>query len=876
MKKLSTNQIRSMFLEYFEANGHKKVHSASLVPGNDPTLLFTNAGMVPFKDIFIGAETRDYKRATTAQRCVRAGGKHNDLENVGYTARHHTFFEMMGNFSFGDYFKAEAIPFAWNLLTKVFELPAEKLWATVYHEDDEAYEIWNKVVGLPAERIIRIGDKAGKAKYESDNFWAMGDTGPCGPCTEIFYDHGEEVFGGPPGSPDEDGDRFIEIWNIVFMQFERDSAGNMKPLPKPSIDTGMGLERMAAVMQGVHSNYEIDLFVNLLNAAAEAVGCKNEGQASLKVIADHIRSTVFLMVDGVLPSNEGRGYVLRRIMRRAIRHGYKLGQKKAFFYKLVAPLVAEMGEAYPEIKENADRISEVIFKEEQKFAQTLEGGMEVLEADLEKLNGKIISGETVFKLYDTFGFPVDLTADIARERGLSLDMDGYDKAMEKQREMAKNAGKFKANITYEIAGKTEFVGYDNHKIPTKIKAIFQEGKAVDFLDNGDEAVIVLEKTPFYAEMGGQVGDSGIIFNLNSSFAVADTQKQGDNFLHIGKLQNGRLKVGDEINAEIYSVRRSQIQRHHSATHLLHKALREVLGTSVQQKGSLVDEFKTRFDFSYDEPLSNEQIKEVENKINEQVLKNLPVKVMEMPFDEAKKLGAMALFGEKYGDIVRVVKMGEDDYSIEFCGGCHTRNTGDIGLVKIIEQSAVSAGVRRVECVAGQAFMNILRGIGEHMQQLTILLKTDATNVVERVMQLQQQIKNQDKEIANLKRQLAKGGANNDAQAQEIGGFKVLCVRRDGFDNATLRDTADQLRDSKKLDLVLVGSANEGGTCSLILSLSKDAVAKGLNAGKIIAELAKHIDGKGGGRPDFAQAGGKKADNLDKVFAALSEQLAVSS
>ena len=599
MKKMTTAEIRSAFLNYFAEQEHKILHSASLVPGNDPTLLFTNAGMVPFKDIFIGAESRDYKRATTAQKCVRAGGKHNDLENVGYTARHHTFFEMMGNFSFGDYFKADAIPFAWNLLTKVFEIPAEKLLATVYHEDEEAFGIWRDVIGLPEERIIRIGDKPGKAKYESDNFWAMGDTGPCGPCTEIFYDHGPQIWGGPPGSAEEDGDRFIEIWNIVFMQFERDAAGNMKPLPKPSIDTGMGLERMTAVMQGVHSNYEIDLFVNLLNAVAEAVGCANEGQASLKVIADHIRATVFLMTDGVLPGNEGRGYVLRRIMRRAIRHGYKLGQTQPFFHQLVAPLVKEMGAAYPEIAEAENRVREAILREEQRFAQTLDGGMQVLEKDLATLQGTEISGETVFKLYDTFGFPVDLTADIARERNLTLDMTGYEAAMNRQREQAKAAGKFHADTQYAIEGKTMFRGYTQEKLRSTIRAIFVDGQAVDNLNHGDEAVIVLAETPFYGESGGQVGDTGVIYSANGEFLVNDTQKQGDNFLHFGTLQSGQLFAGDTVDARISRSRRRQIKRHHSATHLLHRALRDTLGSHVQQKGSLADEFKTRFDFSHE-------------------------------------------------------------------------------------------------------------------------------------------------------------------------------------------------------------------------------------------------------------------------------------
>lgn len=871
MKKMTTAEIRSAFLNYFAEQEHKILHSASLVPGNDPTLLFTNAGMVPFKDIFIGAESRDYKRATTAQKCVRAGGKHNDLENVGYTARHHTFFEMMGNFSFGDYFKADAIPFAWNLLTKVFEIPAEKLLATVYHEDEEAFGIWRDVIGLPEERIIRIGDKPGKAKYESDNFWAMGDTGPCGPCTEIFYDHGPQVWGGPPGSAEEDGDRFIEIWNIVFMQFERDAAGNMKPLPKPSIDTGMGLERMTAVMQGVHSNYEIDLFVNLLNAVAEAVGCANEGQASLKVIADHIRSTVFLMTDGVLPSNEGRGYVLRRIMRRAIRHGYKLGQTQPFFHKLVAPLVKEMGAAYPEIAEAENRVCEAILREEQRFAQTLDGGMQVLEKDLATLQGTEISGETVFKLYDTFGFPVDLTADIARERNLTLDMAGYEAAMNRQREQAKAAGKFHADTQYAIEGKTIFRGYTQEKLRSTIRSIFVDGQAVDNLNHGDEAVIVLAETPFYGESGGQVGDTGVIYSANGEFLVSDTQKQGDNFLHFGTLQSGQLFAGDTVDARISRSRRRQIKRHHSATHLLHRALRDTLGSHVQQKGSLVDEFKTRFDFSHEAALSAEEIEAVEQAINKQVMANVAVSIEEMSYDAAREKGAMALFGEKYGDVVRVVSMGDEDYSIELCGGTHVSQTGDIGLVKVMSQGAVSAGVRRIECVAGEALLTAMREQSAVLQQLAAQLKTDAAQLPERVEHLQQQLKAAEKQVQQLKRELASGGAQNEAATQSIGQWKVLALQRDGFDNATLRDSADQLRDQQQLDAVVIGGV-DGDTARLVVSVSKAAVAKGLHAGDIIRQLAAHIGGKGGGRPDFAQAGGKDIAGMDKALAALAEVL----
>lgn len=870
MKTMTTAEIRRAFLNYFSENGHKIVHSASLVPGNDPTLLFTNAGMVPFKELFIGTETRDYRRATSAQRCVRAGGKHNDLENVGYTARHHTFFEMLGNFSFGDYFKAEAIPFAWRFLTEVLQLPAEKLLVTVYHEDDEAYRIWQEKIGLPADRIIRIGDKAGKAKYESDNFWAMGDTGPCGPCTEIFYDHGAEIFGGRPGSADEDGDRFIEIWNIVFMQFERDAEGTMKPLPKPSIDTGMGLERIAAVMQGVHSNYDIDLFIHLIDAAAKAVGCKNEGQASLKVIADHIRATVFLTVDGVLPSNEGRGYVLRRIMRRAIRHGYKLGQQGLFFHKLVAALVAEMGEAYPEIIAEQARITETIRKEELRFAQTLTAGMQILEQDLATLKGTIISGETVFKLYDTYGFPVDLTNDIARERGLTLDEAGYEALMQAQRERAKASGTFRADKTYTVSGKTAFLAYQQEQTESTIEAIFVQEQAADTLDCGDEAVLVLNQSPFYGESGGQIGDSGVIYHQNGAFLVSDTQKQGDVLLHFGRLQRGVLSVGDTVCAEIDRARRAAIRRHHSATHLLHQALRMTLGTHVQQKGSLVDADKLRFDFSHDAALTAAEISAVEQLINEQILRNQPVNISEMPYDQACAQGAMALFGEKYGDIVRVVKMGADDFSVELCGGTHVKQTGDLGLVKIIAQSAVAAGIRRVECVAGLAVLRYCQQQETQLQRIAAVLKSDLEHSVEKIERLQQDTKTLEKTVQQLKRTVALGGAQETAESVvDIHGWKTMAVRRDDLDNAILRDTADQLRDKYQLDVVVIGSS-DGEMARLVVSVAKSAAA--LKAGAIVQTLAAFIDGKGGGRPDFAQAGGKNIQGLDAALAALPQAL----
>ncbi len=794
MQTMSTAEIRRAFLEYFAAHEHKIVHSASLVPGNDPTLLFTNAGMVPFKDVFTGLATRAYKRATSAQRCVRAGGKHNDLENVGYTARHHTFFEMMGNFSFGDYFKEKAIPFAWNLLTEVFGIPAEKLLVTVYHEDDEAFSIWRDVIGLPEERILRIGDKPGKAKYDSDNFWMMGDTGPCGPCSEIFYDHGPDVFGGPPGSADEDGDRFIEIWNIVFMQFERDADGNMTPLPKPSIDTGMGLERMAAVMQGVHSNYEIDLFVHLLQAAAEAVGCENDGQASLKVIADHIRATVFLMVDGVLPSNEGRGYVLRRIMRRAMRHGHKLGQSGLFFYKLVRPLVEEMGEAYPEIVEAENRIRDAIRKEEERFSRTLDAGMAILEKELATMEGSVIPGQVVFRLYDTHGFPVDLTNDIARERNLTLDIEGYEAAMAEQQLLAQAGGKFKAGKTLPVEGQTAFRGYHQNVTLSKILQIFKNDQPVEEISEGESGILVLDQTPFYAESGGQVGDIGEISHRLGAFEVEDTQKQGDVFLHYGVMKKGTLSQGENVDAELDRARRAQIRRHHSATHLLHKALKEVLGNHVQQKGSLVDAQKTRFDFAHDAPLTEAQMNQVEQLINEQVLANSVVSVQEMGYEEARRKGATALFGEKYGDVVRVLSMGKNNFSIELCGGTHVARTGDIGLVKIVSDSSVSAGVRRVECVAGMESLRLAQQKQRLLNRLGGLMKSDHEGIPERIEAMQQQLKQSEREIQSLKRELASGGGGESLAPEFIHGWKALVLRRDGFDNETLRNSADQLRD----------------------------------------------------------------------------------
>ncbi|UJF25415.1 alanine--tRNA ligase [Suttonella sp. R2A3] len=865
----TTADIRRTFIEFFADRGHKAVHSASLVPGNDPTLLFTNAGMVPFKDVFTGLEVRDYQRAVSAQRCVRAGGKHNDLENVGYTARHHTFFEMMGNFSFGDYFKAEAIRYAWDLITKVYGLPEEKLWVTVYADDDEAFNIWRDDIGVPVERIVRIGDKSGKARYESDNFWAMGDTGPCGPCSEIFYDHGPDVWGGPPGSPDEDGDRYIEIWNLVFMQFERDISGTMKPLPKPSIDTGMGLERMAAVMQHVHSNYEIDIFQALISAAAQATGYDDKTHNSLKVIADHIRSTVFLMVDGVLPGKEGRDYVLRRIMRRAIRHGHKLGQKQPFFHQLVRTVVSEMGEAYPEIIKAEQRITQAVLREEERFARTLDDGMGVLEKALEGLSGETIDGETVFKLYDTYGFPVDLTADIARERGLALDMAGYEQAMQVQRETAKAAGKFKAGKALATHGKTAFAGYDETHLDAQVQQIFVDDEEAPALNEGQQGVVVLNSTPFYGESGGQVGDIGVLRCAEGDFCVEDTQKQGDTYLHYGYMQQGSLSCGAQVGAEIDATRRTAIKRHHSATHLLHKALREVLGDHVQQKGSLVNERVTRFDFAHDGIVSAEQLHEIEQRINTQVLYDVPVTIEELSIDEAKAKGAMALFGEKYGDVVRVISMGEDNYSIELCGGTHVARTGEIGMVKIISQSSVSAGVRRIEATAGLVTLKQMQDDEALTMQASAALKTDPAHLPERIEQLQQQLKVLEKETQQLKRQLASGGSSAEIDVQEAAGWRYIALQRDGLDNATLRDSADQLRDKHQVDLVVLGSAEEE-TARLVASVAKNA--QGLHAGQLIKTLATYIDGKGGGRPDFAQAGGKNPAALSDALAAVADVL----
>ncbi|MBN3770519.1 MULTISPECIES: alanine--tRNA ligase [Burkholderia] len=862
-------EIREKFLKFFESKGHTIVRSSSLVPGNDPTLMFTNSGMVQFKDVFLGTDPRPYSRATTAQRSVRAGGKHNDLENVGYTARHHTFFEMLGNFSFGDYFKHDAIKFAWELLTTVYQLPKDKLWVTVYQEDDEAYDIWAKEVGVPTERIIRIGDNKG-ARYASDNFWTMGDTGPCGPCTEIFYDHGPDVWGGPPGSPEEDGDRYIEIWNLVFMQFNRDAQGNMTRLPKQSVDTGMGLERLAAVLQHVHSNYEIDLFQNLIKAAARVTEISDLTNNSLKVIADHIRACSFLIVDGVIPGNEGRGYVLRRIVRRAIRHGYKLGRKGSFFHKLVADLVAEMGVAYPELKEAEQRVTDVLRQEEERFFETIEHGMSILEgalADVEAKGGKVLDGELAFKLHDTYGFPLDLTADVCRERGMTVDEPAFDDAMARQREQARAAGKFKAAQGLEYTGaKTTFHGYEEIAFDdAKIVALYVDGSSVNEVKTGQDAVVVLDHTPFYAESGGQVGDQGVLANAATRFAVADTLKvQADVIGHHGTLEQGTLKVGDVLRAEIDAHRRARTQRNHSATHLMHKALREVLGAHVQQKGSLVDAEKTRFDFAHNAPMTDDEIRRVEQIVNNEILANAPGIVRVMPYDEAVKGGAMALFGEKYGDEVRVLDLG---FSRELCGGTHVSRSGDIGFFKIVVEGGVAAGIRRVEAITGDNAVRYVQELDARVNEAAAALKAQPSELTQRIAQVQDQVKSLEKELGALKSKLASSQGDELAQqAVEIGGVFVLAATLDGADAKTLRETVDKLKDKLK-SAAIVLAAVEGGKVSLIAGVTPDA-SKKVKAGELVNFVAQQVGGKGGGRPDMAQAGGTEPANLPGALAGV--------
>ncbi|MBJ9714708.1 alanine--tRNA ligase [Burkholderia gladioli] len=867
-------EIREKFLKFFESKGHTIVRSSSLVPGNDPTLLFTNSGMVQFKDVFLGTESRPYSRATTSQRSVRAGGKHNDLENVGYTARHHTFFEMLGNFSFGDYFKKDAIHYSWELLTSVYGLPKEKLWVTVYHDDDEAYDIWAKEVGVPTERIIRIGDNKG-ARYASDNFWQMGDTGPCGPCSEIFYDHGPDVWGGPPGSPEEDGDRYIEIWNLVFMQFNRDAQGNMTRLPKPSIDTGMGLERIAAVLQHVHSNYEIDLFQTLIKAASRETGVADLTNNSLKVIADHIRACSFLIVDGVIPGNEGRGYVLRRIVRRAIRHGYKLGRKGAFFHKLVADLVAEMGGAYPELKEAEGRVTDVLRQEEERFLETIEHGMTILDAALAELDAKgakQLDGELAFKLHDTYGFPLDLTADVCRERGMTVDEPAFDDAMARQREQARAAGKFKATQGLEYSGaKTTFHGYEDIAFDdAKIVALYVGGTAVQQAQVGEQAVVVLDHTPFYAESGGQVGDQGVLANAATRFAVEDTLKvQADVIGHHGTVEQGTLKVGDTLRAEIDAARRARTERNHSVTHLMHKALREVLGSHVQQKGSLVDADKTRFDFAHNAPMSDDEIRRVEAIVNAEILANSPGIVSNMSYDEAVKGGAMALFGEKYGDEVRVLDLG---FSRELCGGTHVRRTGDIGFFKIVMEGGVAAGIRRVEAITGDNALRYVQELDARLNTAASMLKAQPAELTQRIGQVQDQVKSLEKELAALKSKLASSQGDELAQqAVDVKGVQVLAATLDGADSKTLRETVDKLKDKLKHAAVVL-AAVEGGKVSLIAGVTAEA-SKQVKAGELVNFVAQQVGGKGGGRPDMAQAGGTEPANLPAALAGVQAWVA---
>lgn len=852
---MKSSEIRQKFLEYFESHGHTIVASSPLVPNNDPTLLFTNAGMVQFKDVFLGQDNRPYTRAVSSQRCVRAGGKHNDLENVGYTARHHTFFEMLGNFSFGDYFKRNAIQFSWEFLTVSLKIPQEKLWVTVYAEDDEAADIWLNEIGIEKSRLIRIATM--------DNFWQMGDTGPCGPCSEIFYDHGPEVAGGPPGSPDAEGDRYIEIWNLVFMQYNRDSVGTLNPLPKPSVDTGMGLERISAVMQHVHSNYEIDLFQDLIKAAARVTNTQDLADNSLKVIADHIRACAFLITDGVIPGSEGRGYVLRRIIRRAIRHGYRLGQKQPFFHQLVEELSKAMGQAYPELVEAKTRVAAVLHQEEERFAETLEHGMQVLEGALNQ-NIKVLDGETAFRLYDTFGFPLDLTADMARERGIAVDHDGFEQAMEKQREQARAANKFTMQDGIEYSGdQTVFHGYDALQYEGHVLAIYKQGSPVDFIEAGDEAVVVLDQTPFYAESGGQVGDSGELLAGNGTFAVSDTQKiQAGVFGHKGLLRSGRLVIKDQIMAKVNPVTRTNTANNHSATHLLHAALRQVLGNHVTQKGSLVDANRARFDFSHNAPLTADEIRETERLVNEQIRNNWLVESELMKYDDAIKRGAMALFGEKYTDVVRVIGMGE--FSTELCGGTHVAQIGQIGFFKIVTESGVAAGIRRLEAVTGKIAVDYVQQREAQLLEIASTLKTNPQEVTQKITQIIENVRLAEKELALLKLKLA-GSQSEELieQAQEIKGIKVLTANLAGANAKTLRETLDKLKDKLKTCAVVL-SAIEDGKITLIAGVSAD-LTKQIKAGELVNFVAQQVGGKGGGRPDMAQAGGTQPDQLPKAL-----------
>ena len=858
----SSADIRKSFLDFFRERGHEIVPSSPLVPANDPTLLFTNAGMVQFKDVFLGKEKRSYLRAASSQRCVRAGGKHNDLENVGYTARHHTFFEMLGNFSFGDYFKREAIGYAWEYLTETLKLPPGRLWVTVFEEDDESADIWLKEIGIDPARFSRIGAK--------DNFWSMGDTGPCGPCSEIFYDHGPEVPGGPPGSPDEDGDRYIEIWNLVFMQYDRDAGGDLHPLPKPSVDTGMGLERLAAILQGVHSNYETDLFQHLIRAAAALAGSEDLEDKSLRVIADHIRACAFLIVDGVIPSNEGRGYVLRRIIRRAIRHGHKLGLREPFFYRLVGPLAEVMGEAYPELVKAQPQVERVLEQEEQRFAETLDNGMRLLENAIGQLADKEIPGETVFRLYDTYGFPVDLTADIARERGLTIDIAGFEAEMNQQRERARAASSFSAAAGegLRIEGSTEFTGYERLDDQGQVIALFRDGEPVDALKAGQEGIVVLDHTPFYAESGGQVGDTGVLRAENMRFQVIDTRKQGEGAIaHIGKLLEGSLQKGQQVTASVDKARRAAIRLNHSATHLLHAALRKVLGEHVQQKGSLVDAERLRFDFSHFEPLTPEQLAEIEALVNEQVRTNAPVETRIMPIEQAMEAGAMALFGEKYGDQVRVLSIG--DFSVELCGGTHASRAGDIGLFKIVSEGGIASGVRRIEAVTGQAALDYVADTERRLGAVAELVRAGREDTAAKVSQLVERTRKLEKELESLKAKLASSqGSDLASQAVEIDGIKVLAARLDGADAKALRETVDQLKNRLGAAAVVLAAVS-GDKVSLVAGVTKTETAR-ITAGDLVNQVAQQVGGRGGGRPDMAQAGGSQPENLDAALASVPD------
>ncbi|NLJ50855.1 MAG: alanine--tRNA ligase [Alcaligenaceae bacterium] len=860
---MKASEIRSKFLKFFESKEHTIVPSSSLVPSNDPTLLFTNAGMVQFKDVFTGRDTRPYSRATSSQRCLRAGGKHNDLENVGYTARHHTFFEMLGNFSFGDYFKEKAIAYAWELLTEVYQLPAERLWVTVYAEDDEAYDIWAKQIGVPEERIIRIGDNGG-ARYASDNFWQMADTGPCGPCSEIFYDHGPEVWGGPPGSPEEDGDRYIEIWNLVFMQFDRDEEGVMNPLPNPCVDTGMGLERISAVLQHVHSNYEIDIFQHLIAAAARETGTDDLENSSLKVIADHIRACSFMIIDGIVPGNEGRGYVLRRIIRRALRHGYRLGQTSPFFHKLVADLAQIMGEAYPALLEQQDRITKTLFQEEQRFLQTLANGMDILSraiADLKE--GDRLDGQVAFTLYDTYGFPFDLTADVCREHGLEVDEEGFDIAMDKQREMARASGKFKAKqqLSYE-GDETRFEGYEKSESISTVLALYVDGTSVEQVEEGQEAVVVLDQTPFYAESGGQVGDSGVLSGYGTSFSVEDTQKiLPQVFGHYGVVSLGTIKLGDELEAKIDIEQRQKTIRNHSVTHIMHKALREVLGAHVQQKGSLVDADKTRFDFSHDAPVTAAQIARVEAIVNQEILDNTAVQSAHMSFDDAVAGGAVALFGEKYEDEVRVLDIGT---SRELCGGTHVGRTGDIGFFKIVSEGGIAAGIRRIEAITGTNALAWVDGLNQQLHQAAAVLKASPSDLLERVKSTQEHVRTLEREVAQLKSKLASAAsADLSAEAVDVGGIQILVKSVEGVEAKDLRGMIDQLKDKLK-SAVIVLAAPAADKVSVAAGVTADLTDR-VKAGELVSLVCSSIGGKGGGRPDMAMGGGTDVAALPEAL-----------